>query len=223
METWDFGMRCKMRLSLSVSKARLLAGVVLATIVIAGCNSRDRQDKTLNDFKQVDQELQQSQPKEKNLDQLFEQAQRKLPADSFQAASRMHAAVKTCLGLLDSIRVQFRKFCGDPTGEGLPASASEKKDLTTSFFVNHAGAATNLFGTLRNALEESRAAARSDFSKALVNKLYVPAIVRTKNSNGFLEKYFKGVPPVGALVLLSSFETQLRSIEHRVLNDYGAD
>lgn len=203
---------------------RLVTGLILVVVLAISCNSGDRPAEPAADFKKLDESLKRDEMKRKNLDELFEQAKNKTAvADSFKPVAVMHEQAARFLGKLDSLRVEFRKFCGDQTGEGLPADAGDKKELTNRFFGDPRGAAGWLYDALRNVLNDANKAARSDFSRALVNKLYGSAISRNKDSKTFLEKYFKDVPPTAALTLLGSFETQVRSIEKRVLTDYAGE
>jgi GldM N-terminal domain len=120
---------------------------------------------------------------------------------------------------LDDLQRRFFIACGDSTGTNLPGHNEENLSITNGFFGDPP--ATYLLSWLLNAKKSLMANTVSDSVLRVIKNIgKLDEYKSSYTAEYWGNKYFKDVPPVAAITILNSFESQIKNIEAHILSEY---
>jgi hypothetical protein len=133
--------------------------------------------------------------------------------------TRMRLAFQDYYSYVTDLKTQFYRFAGDTAGKQLPAGKESDVNLTNQYFIEQ-GYAADLYGSMEKVQFNlpPRVTPRDDML-GLISTLNPDE--KIGNSEDFLNKYFKNVPPRAAEAILNAFELKIKGIESKVLVKYA--
>lgn len=138
---------------------------------------------------------------------------------------RMRREMREFYDYMSELRRRFYVFCGDKTGDSLPAASENNTTLTRDFFF-HTEPATYLWSYLLTAKKSLHDNTSSEKIREELRKIAPLGDGSNRSSSGgytteqWRNKYLKDMPPIAALTFINAIEGQIKNTEAKILFDY---
>jgi hypothetical protein len=204
-----------------------ILSILLLLLILSSCHNNSSKDK--QQFDSVNNELNKLQvDKPVTNTQLYDSLRKKWPDTlemgmgkyKYDKVDGMHNALEGFYSYIKRVRKEFYQVCGDSTGERIPEASEDSIALTEQYFFDKTSSGNLLFPMLASVTYFFTTNATSETAKGMTNKLTSVTSKRPPTEPPFMQKYFKGIPPVAAITIINSFEAQVKNTELRILMDY---
>jgi hypothetical protein len=206
---------------------KYILSILLLSLIISSCHNNSSKDK--QEFDSANNRLNKLQADKPLTNiQLYDSLRKKWPDTlamgmgkyKYDNVQGMHSALEGFYTYINTLRKEFYQLCGDSTGERIPKASEDSIALTERYFLDKKSTANMLFARLASVGYYFTTNATSETAKGMTNKLTSVTSQRLPTEPPFMQKYFKGIPPVAAITIINSFEAQVKNTELRILIDY---